>query len=221
MLDDDTREVKLLQELLLEDGEMHGTGRQRQFKWKNIGTVFLLNITGILLKKDDLDLNEDDATADRKDEDDIYLDEEESEEQWRRQRHEREMFLKSQKEKDRDSQDLLDNSQLLKIGQKMLQRSISLTPSEKEQKPLETSLFSLQVTIIAVLPFFLLKHLLQNKRGSFLNRSDHVLQRVAEYTKVSAELCVDSSKKTTKHFLFQSVSMSESFEVNNICICKV
>lgn len=37
MLDDDTREVKLLQELLLEDGEMHGTGRQRQFKWKNIG----------------------------------------------------------------------------------------------------------------------------------------------------------------------------------------
>lgn len=42
LLDDDTREVKLLQELLLEDGEMHGTGRQRQFKWKNIGTVFCL-----------------------------------------------------------------------------------------------------------------------------------------------------------------------------------
>lgn len=97
-------------------------------------------------------MNEDDANADRKDEDDIYLDEEESEEQWRRRRHEREMFLKSQK--DRDSQDLLDSSQLLKIGQKMLQRSISLTPSDKEQKPLETSLFSLQVTIIAVLPFF-------------------------------------------------------------------
>lgn len=105
-------------------------------------------------RKDILDLNEDDANADRKDEDDIYLDEEESEEQWRRRRHEREMFLKSQKEKDRDSQDLLDSSQLLKIGQKMLQRSISLTPSDKEQKPLDTSLFSLQVTIIAVLSFF-------------------------------------------------------------------
>lgn len=50
LLDDDTREVKLLQELLLEDGEMHGTGRQRQFKWKNIGTIFCL-ITCILLEK--------------------------------------------------------------------------------------------------------------------------------------------------------------------------
>lgn len=37
MLDEDNREVKILQELLLEDGELHGSGRQRQFGWKNIG----------------------------------------------------------------------------------------------------------------------------------------------------------------------------------------
>lgn len=37
LLDDDTHEVKLLQELLLDDGEMHGNGRERQFRWKNIG----------------------------------------------------------------------------------------------------------------------------------------------------------------------------------------
>lgn len=36
-MDDDNREVKMLQELLFDDGELHGTGRQRQFRWKNIG----------------------------------------------------------------------------------------------------------------------------------------------------------------------------------------
>lgn len=36
VLDQDTREVKMLQELLLDDGELHGTGRQRQFRWRNI-----------------------------------------------------------------------------------------------------------------------------------------------------------------------------------------
>ncbi|XP_066138261.1 claspin-like [Euwallacea fornicatus] len=173
MLDDDTREVKLLQELLLEDGEMHGAGRQRQFKWKNI------------------DLNGD-QTEERKDEDDIYLDEEESEEQWRKQRHQREMYLKKQQEKSR-GQDLLQSSQFLKIGQKILQRSVSLNSQHNEKT--ETS------------PDKSLIFNLQNKRGSFLNRSDQVLQRVAEYT--AAEIQVDSSKKTTKHFLFQSVSMSE------------
>lgn len=39
MLDEDKRDVKFLQELLLEDGELHGAGRQRQFRWKNIGKV--------------------------------------------------------------------------------------------------------------------------------------------------------------------------------------
>lgn len=39
MLDEDKREVKLLQELLFEDGDLHtdGTGRERKFKWRNIG----------------------------------------------------------------------------------------------------------------------------------------------------------------------------------------
>lgn len=39
MLDEDKREVRLLQELLFEDGDLHinGTGRERKFKWRNIG----------------------------------------------------------------------------------------------------------------------------------------------------------------------------------------
>jgi hypothetical protein len=38
LLDEDRREVRLLQELLLEDGELHseGSGRERKFRWRNI-----------------------------------------------------------------------------------------------------------------------------------------------------------------------------------------
>jgi hypothetical protein len=49
MLDEDKRKVRLLKELLFEDGDLHsdGAGRERKFKWRNIGTkiynFFLLN----------------------------------------------------------------------------------------------------------------------------------------------------------------------------------
>ncbi|CAG9762014.1 unnamed protein product [Ceutorhynchus assimilis] len=177
MLDDDTREVKLLQELLLEDGEMHGTGRQRQFKWRNVDLT-------------------DDQDEGKKDDDDVYLDDEVSEEQWRKNRHEREMLLQKLQEK---SQSLIEDdssgSQLLELGRKFLEKSEDSqnnTPNEKE-KPSS--------------PFKLTPFNLQSKRGSFLNRSDQVLKRVAEYTKIAI---ASDSKKTTKHFLFQSTSAIES-----------
>lgn len=39
VLDEDNRQVRLLKELLFEDGDLHadGNGRERRFKWKNIG----------------------------------------------------------------------------------------------------------------------------------------------------------------------------------------
>lgn len=109
-----------MQELLLEDGELHGTGRERQFKWRNIDTV-------------------DDSDESKNDEEDAYIDEGESEEQWRKKRYEREMFLKekqkSQLVEDDEDDDLLSDSQFLKIGHQIIQRSNSNsqqnTPTEK------------------------------------------------------------------------------------------
>lgn len=39
MLDEDKREVRIMKELLFEDGDLYtdGTGRERKFKWRNIG----------------------------------------------------------------------------------------------------------------------------------------------------------------------------------------
>lgn len=43
MLDEDKRNVRLLKELLFEDGDLHtdGTGRERKFKWRNIGMIYI------------------------------------------------------------------------------------------------------------------------------------------------------------------------------------
>lgn len=46
MLDEDKREVRMLKELLFEDGDLHtdGAGRERKFKWKNAGIKIYIYI---------------------------------------------------------------------------------------------------------------------------------------------------------------------------------
>uniref|UniRef100_A0A1Y1KHU8 Claspin n=1 Tax=Photinus pyralis TaxID=7054 RepID=A0A1Y1KHU8_PHOPY len=175
VLDDDQREIKILQEMLLEDGELHGTGRERQFRWRNI---------------------DDNANDDRgpKDEDDVYLEEDESEEQWRRARHQREMFLKSQEQNgvdDLDSDILSNNdSQVFKIGQEAFQRSLSHDKNTSTDLHSKTSFFS-------------------NTRGSFLSRTDRFLTRLAGMTKVTSTVNV---VKTSKKIVFHTTSFTSENE---------
>lgn len=64
--------------MLLEDGELHGTGRQRQFRWKNIDSA----------------MDEENSEAQTDENAEGYLEEDESEQQWRKMRYEREIFLR-------------------------------------------------------------------------------------------------------------------------------
>lgn len=50
MLDDDKRDVRLIQEAFLEDGDLHteGGGRQRLFRWKNNGTKIFIYLSMII-----------------------------------------------------------------------------------------------------------------------------------------------------------------------------
>lgn len=84
LLDQDQREVRIFQELFLEDGDLHseGGGRKRQFKWKNnddeegvTGTVELKSQE----ENDEVDDQEDDQT-------------------WRKLRNEREKWLLQQQQ---------------------------------------------------------------------------------------------------------------------------
>ncbi|XP_056639001.1 claspin [Diorhabda sublineata] len=187
MLDDDTREVKLLQEMLLDDGELHGSGRERQFKWKNIDSQ-----------------NIDDDTKKNSD-DEIGFDEDESEEQWRRKRHEREMFLKEKQSQEfNDDIDLLSKSEILKLGHKVIQKSLSnpqgYTLLEKTKDENDSSSTKTQFSLL-------------HKRGSFLNRGDQVLQKLAEYNKLSTTTTTVVQKvKNSKSFLFQTVEVQATDE---------
>nr|CAI5869677.1 unnamed protein product [Callosobruchus analis] len=188
LLDDDTREVKILQELLLEDGEMHGTGRERQFRWRNIDSQL-------------------EDGEERKDGDDeCYLEEDESEEQWRRKRYEREVFLQDQMRKKAVEEDelLAEGSQLLKFGQKVVQK-MSMRESQGSQG--ETQTDKVPGSPVLTKSSFTLSH----TRGSFLNRKDQVLQRLAVYNK-DTMVTVGSAKialKNSKNFVFQSITVDE------------
>lgn len=80
IIDDDKKEIRILQELLLEDGELHSDGpkRQRQFKWYNQDE-----------REDGSFINTFDD-----DEDKIHGGEDEEDESWRKTRLEREIFLR-------------------------------------------------------------------------------------------------------------------------------
>ncbi|XP_028135625.2 claspin isoform X2 [Diabrotica virgifera virgifera] len=189
MLDDDTKEVKLLQEMLLDDGELHGTGRERQFRWKNI---------------DSLDMTEEEK---KNSDDETGIDEDESEEMWRRKRHEREMFLKEKQSQDfeDDDFDLLSGSEILKIGHKVMQKSLSsnLQGNQSTEKGFANGNSPIVKTAFSLV----------HKRGSFLSRGDEVLQRLAEYNKISTTSEVVTQKtKNSKNFLFQTVEVREATE---------
>ena len=82
LLDQDQREVRIFQELFLEDGDLHseGGGRKRQFKWTN---------------NDDEDGETD--TAELKSQEEIdQVDDPEDDQTWRKLRNEREKWLLQQ-----------------------------------------------------------------------------------------------------------------------------
>lgn len=84
LLDQDQREVRLFQELFLEDGDLHseGGGRQRQFRWKNAdGEEIEGDGPRPITQEEEID-------ADVEGQDDVT---------WRKMRSEREKWLQQQK----------------------------------------------------------------------------------------------------------------------------
>lgn len=80
VLEKDASDIKKIQELLFEDEEDNGLGRERQFKWKNVDSNWD--------EQKNRDEADDAGAAAHRDSD------EENEEQWRKMRHERELMLK-------------------------------------------------------------------------------------------------------------------------------
>ncbi|XP_034238873.1 claspin-like [Thrips palmi] len=197
MLDEDRRDVRILQEMLLEDGELHSDngGRERQFRWKNVDS------TGM----GDDGHRSDDEHADNDDEEDDAA--------WRKQRHEREMFLREQREKqkkeagghkeDDDEDEVLENSELLQLGKSILfkNRSSSLDMSA----PKETQPPKLTAHNPVLSPERKTGNTFLSKRGSFLSRGDGVLAKLAKMTGPAKEN-VMSGAKSRGNFVFSAIS---------------
>ncbi|XP_011861141.1 PREDICTED: claspin homolog isoform X2 [Vollenhovia emeryi] len=110
MLDEDKREVRLLKELLFEDGDLHsdGTGRERKFKWRNIDKL------GSSIE-----------TPQMSDENDGWVDVQEDEEEakWSKLRYERDKFLEERmKCLNNEIEDELCDSQIFKLGLKAVRK---------------------------------------------------------------------------------------------------
>uniref|UniRef100_A0A0A9Y665 Claspin n=2 Tax=Lygus hesperus TaxID=30085 RepID=A0A0A9Y665_LYGHE len=147
VLADDNREIRILQELLLEDGDLHSDGpkRQRLFRWYN---------------------QDEDNSGERRPLDsgeNANENEEEDEELWRRQRLERENFLRKKKI-DNLELEIVDSPINLNDTRKSLKVTPKITPTTNKS-PDPKSNFNIFT-----------------KRGSFLGRGEKMLSKLAEIT---------------------------------------
>ncbi|XP_068619307.1 claspin-like [Battus philenor] len=198
VLDQDKREVRLLQELLFEDGDLGDGHRQRKFRWRNaddteeIGTAL-------------------DEYADTQEE------EFESEEQWRKQRHEREVFLRKMVNRDDENipNESINRTSILKANLSS-RNTCNLIPEagtsknesmEKTNVPNEKKTFKDVPSPKKPFPIFQ-----QNHRGSLLSRGKSALARLAA---IATPLAGDdnatkvSTTSNKRNFVFTALSQDD------------
>uniref|UniRef100_A0A3B5MLN9 Claspin n=1 Tax=Xiphophorus couchianus TaxID=32473 RepID=A0A3B5MLN9_9TELE len=168
ILDDDKRRLRLYQDRYLADGDLHsdGPGRARRFRWKNIDARF--------------DGSAADGEEDGEEEDDV----DPAEVQRRKDRLEREQWLREQDPDGEDEQIGDEDSRFMKLAKKLtartLQRKAALNPFQKPSH--DPALF-------------------QVRRGSLLSQPAAVLQKLAGLSEGNP-----LAPRSSRGFLFQTLS---------------
>ncbi|XP_045154914.1 claspin [Echinops telfairi] len=188
MLDDDKRQLRLYQERYLADGDLHsdGPGRMRKFRWKNIDDA------------SQMDLFHRDSDDDQNEE---QLDETEA--RWRKERIEREQWLRDQAQQGKvaaeEEEEIGEDSQFMmlakKVTAKALQKSANHTMIVQESKSLLRSPFE------AIKPGS--AH--QLKTGSLLNQPKAVLQKLAALSDLNP-----AAPRNSRNFVFHTLSPSKA-----------
>lgn len=177
VLDDDIRKLKKLQDALIQD-EDDGEGRERQFKWKNQTNGFDVN--------DENAMDPHDAGSESEDESQREI-------EWRKQRHERETFLREISQSQIHDKKQPDNS----INE--LSNSCSSRPSDpvKVVKKLDSSsCFSS--------PHFLInteENMKRYKSSSYLARGADTLKRIAKFVSYKDDEITMSSTGNSMSFV--------------------
>uniref|UniRef100_H3CLG1 Claspin n=1 Tax=Tetraodon nigroviridis TaxID=99883 RepID=H3CLG1_TETNG len=181
VLDEDKRRLLLYQERYLADGDLHsdGPGRARRFRWKNMDDGFNTDRLG--------------EEEGEEEEDDL----DQSEIQRRKDRLERERWLREQagqdgrKKEDLDAED--EDSRFMRLAKKVTAKTLQkkdLPAAAPAEKPSS-----------AVNPFRRPAQPLQVKRGSLLSQPPSVLQKLASISEGNP-----LAPRSGRGFLFQTLS---------------
>ncbi|XP_025073802.1 LOW QUALITY PROTEIN: claspin-like [Pogonomyrmex barbatus] len=203
ILDEDKREVRLLKELLFEDGDLHtdGAGRERKFKWRNIDKLG----NNIELPQ----VNENDGWVDMQDD--------EEEVKWSKLRHERDKFLEERmKSSNNEIEDELCDSQIFKLGLQAVKK-IKDNKSQKQDTSLNQidssenmePIMPRNITDLLNGPKNIGKktQTIYNviKKRSLLSRGEESLARMASLAKQNDSI---SHTVNTRNFVFQYIDQS-------------
>ncbi|XP_070841107.1 claspin [Chaetodon trifascialis] len=186
VMDDDKRRLRLYQERYLADGDLHsdGPGRARRFRWKNINDGFNLDRTG----------------AEEEEDEDEDVDQ--SEVQRRKERLEREQWLRQQSEQNAKKGEDLDvddekigeeDSHFMKLAKKLTAKTLQRKEPPVAPQPEKTS--------SALNPFQRPSRPLQVRRGSLLSQPHSVLQKLASISEGNP-----LAPRNSRGFLFQTLS---------------
>ncbi|KAM6108642.1 claspin [Pterocles gutturalis] len=190
MLDDDKRQLRLYQERYLIDGDLHsdGPGRMRRFRWKNIDYASQID----LFQRD----------SDNDDENEQF---DETEAKWRKERFEREQWLREQKEKNKEQEEeeeeIGEDSQFMKLAKKVTAKSL--------QKKASPAVVVPDTTLLPRNPFETFRPAsdVQIKNGSLLNRPKAVLQKLAAMSDLNP-----NAPRNSRNFVFHTLSPDKSEE---------
>ncbi|CAH1791014.1 unnamed protein product [Owenia fusiformis] len=188
IIDEDDRQIKLMQEMYLPDGDLYAEngGRQRRFRWANIDSN----------SQQDLFNHESDQEDDNEAE-------HENEAEWRMKRLEREKWLEEQREKEEDAG---DDSQLLKLGKIIFKQKQKRAPAgETSEDPSKTTSVPKKVENVPKSPATMFKFS-QKKHGSFLSRDQSLLQKIVGKSKSVSN---PNGPRNSKNFVFAAVSPNE------------
>jgi hypothetical protein len=187
MLDDDKRQLRLFQERYLADGDLHsdGPGRMRKLRWKNID-----------------DASQMDLFHRYSDDDQIEEQLDETEARWRKERIEREQWLRDQAQQGKitaEEEEIGEGSQFMMLAKKVtakeLQKNANRPAFIQESKSLSSNPFE------AIRPGS--AH--QLKTGSLLNQPKAVLQKLAALSNLNP-----SAPRNSRNFVFHTLSPVKS-----------
>ncbi|XP_028937326.1 claspin isoform X3 [Ornithorhynchus anatinus] len=190
LLDDDKRQLRLYQERYLADGDLHsdGPGRTRKFRWKNIDDASQM----------DLFHHRD---SDPEDQNEEQLDETEA--KWRKERIEREQWLRDQAQQGKieaeEEDEIGEESQFMMLAKKAtvkaLQKKVTPVAVVQETKALPRNPFE------GIQPGRTPKL----RTGSLLNQPKTVLQKLASMSDVNP-----NAPRSSRNFVFHTLSPVKS-----------